>query len=272
MKRILPLTICLLTLASLPLSGQDQKAAFDPSKAQLQPIGLPSPIDKFLGLDQMLEAGKKKPVDWKGAYNKLSKRPEISKLTDEADISLALGVRIADGVMAIKATYAEGLNECAADIEELAGKLGVSKDSLRRAEKVRADANKGQWLVVFWELGCLQVDIMRALNEKSNERRRTLIISAGWLQGAHYAAHMISENYTPELSNLLREPMLVKALQDELQAVPSPLRDRPRVKMLMEELKTLHQIVNIPIDGTISPEDVKRMTELADKLCREFVS
>ncbi len=269
MKRI-PAALALL-LATTALHGlhAQEKAPFDPANAKVQPVGLPSPIDKFLGLDLAL---KNETVPWGQIYNDIAGDAESDSLKAEPDICLALGVKIADGVMAIKAQDANALNDCASQIEELAGKLGVSKDQLGRAEKVRADANRGRWFNVFLELGFLQTDILKALQEDGNVQRRTLIVASGWLQGAHYAAGVIEDRYTPELSNFLREPMLVQALIEEIKTLSPETRSAERVKKLEAGLAELLDIVNIPLDGTISEERVKRMNQLSGELTSEFLS
>src|SRR5947207_15464079 len=110
--------ILVSVLSAAPLvSRAQEKAGFDPSKAEIAPIGLPSPYDKFLGLDQVLNLTYE---DWKSVYNELARSVDVSKYTDESDIALALGVKIADGVMSIKARDVQGLNDCSKEIEELA--------------------------------------------------------------------------------------------------------------------------------------------------------
>ncbi len=267
MKRFfLPsLLFCCFTVT---LNAQD-KAPFDLSQAKNSELGLPSPMDKLLGLDAALGS---RTVAWSGVYRELAHNADLSALKNETNVCLALGVRIADGIMAVKAQDANALNECASDIESLAKKLNVTDAQLERAKKTRALANKGQWTLVFWEMGCLQVDIMHSLNEKGSEKRRTLIIAAGWLQGVHYAAYLVNKHYTPKLSNLLREPLLVKAMQEEMQALPAPTKSDPRVTRLISALSEIYTIINIPLDGTIPAEKILRVNELARELAEEFVS
>ena len=85
---------------------------------------------------------------------------------------------------------------------------------LGRARSVRAAANKGEWLKVFMELGFLQQDIMKKIDSPEQSNHGTLLIVTGWMQGARYTSTVIDENYSPETSNLLREPLLAKALKD----------------------------------------------------------
>ena len=257
-----------LALVMSSLSAQEQKAPFDMSQAKNSELGLPSPMDKLLGLDAALGG---KSVAWAGIFQEIARNADLGALKEETNVCLALGVRIADGIVAVKARDANALNDCANDIEALAKKLKVSDTQLERAKKTRALANKGQWTLVFWEMGCLQVDIMHSLNERGNEKRRTLIIAAGWLQGVHYAMHVISSHYTPALSNILREPLLVKAMMTEMQALPEATKSNPRVVKLTAALAELYDIVNIPLDGTIEKEKVQKANQLAQKLAEEFV-
>lgn len=260
---------CLLALLlTSPVFAQD-KTPFDPSRAKVQPVGLPSPIDKFLGLDLAL---KEQKVDWGQVYHQISGDAESAGLKAEPDICLALGVKIADGVMAIKAQDANALNRCAEQIEELAGKLGVSKEQLGRASKVRADANRGRWFHVFLELGFLQTDILKALQDDGNTQRRTLIVASGWLQGARYAAGVIEARYTPELSNFLREPMLVRALIDEIAGLDAATLQAPKVARLQAGLAELLEIINIPLDGVIAEPKVKRVNQLTGELADSFLA
>ncbi len=268
MKRF-RLLLGLIPALLTPCLHAQEKAAFDMSAAKSSELGLPSPMDKLLGLDAAL-AGKGMP--WISVYQEIARNADLAKLKGDVHLCLALGVRIADGIMAVKAQDANALNECASDIEDLGRKLNVSENELSRAKKTRALANKGQWTLVFWEMGCLQVDIMHSLNQKGNERRRTLIIASGWLQGVHYAAHVIHAKYTPGLSNFLREPLLVKAMISAMDDLPAATKADARVTKMAAALKELYDIINIPLDGTIPKEKVQRVNDLARELAEEFVS
>lgn len=238
----------------------DEKASFDRTKAKDGGLGMPTPYDKFLALDAALAKGK---IDWGKAYRSNSKDvdPDAFKDADVA-IPMALGVRIADGVMAVKAKDAELLNECATDIERLAKKMGIADGELSRARAVRTAANKGAWLQVFLELGFFQQDIMKRIENENNPTRGTLLIISGWMQGAHYTTGLVLDNYTPELSNILREPMLAKALQAKLETLPAGSKDKPAVATLRKVLPGIVGILDIPTTGTISKEKVSELRAL----------
>jgi hypothetical protein len=257
-----------LALGAVASPGQD-KAAFDPTKAEIAPLGLPSPYDKFLGLDQVLNLSN---ADWKAAYNDISHFVDVSKLKEESDAALALGVKIADGVMAIKAKDVNGLNDCSRQIEEIAKKLGVTDGEMSRAKIVRGHANKNEWLQVFMELGFLQTDIMKSLRAGSNAKRRPLIISGGWMQGLHYTAHVIAKHHSAQTSNFLREPVLVKAIQGELAALPPAIKSQPKVAALIALMPGIYAAVNIPVEGSISKEGVQKLLETSGEIVDKITS
>ena len=238
-----------------------EKAPFDPTKAKDAGVGMPTPYDKFIALDQVLTKTK---VDWPQVFRKVAVDIDPDKFTDkDVAIPMILGVRIADGVMAIKAKDAELLNKCASDIEKLAKKLGVSDADLGRARAVRAAANKGEWLKVFMELGFFQQDIMKKIDEPEHATHGTLLIVTGWMQGARYTTTVVDDNYSAETSNLLREPLLAKALNEKIGSLPANLQSSPLVAKLRDVLPQIEKILNVPRDGAISKEDVEQLNKLA---------
>lgn len=245
------------------------KAVFDKEKSQSAGLGMPSPLDKFLAIDIVLK-GK---VNWKKAYTENSEKLDPDKFTDkEVGIPLALGIRIADGVMAVKAHDAELLNQCANDIEKLAKQMGIADSELRRARDVREAANRGEWLRVFMDLAFFQQDIMRLIRTGDNQTKGTLLIVAGWMQGARYTSRLITENYSPDLSNILREPLLAKALLDEVKALPAALQKDPRVARLREEaLPAVYSIVNVKATEPIAKQRVADLEKIATQIVKGAV-
>lgn len=237
---------------------------FDPKTAVDAGLGMPTPYDKFLALDQVL--GKKK-IDWKGYFSKTAVDIAVDDITDkQVVLPTLLGVRISDGVMAIKARDAELLNRCASEIEAAAKKLGVAESDLARAKAVRSTANAGEWLKVFMELGFLQQDIMKTLDKEENKAQGSLVIVGGWLQGARYVTSAIRDNYTPETSNYLREPLLVKELSKKLDALPAGTKSNPLVTKMSGSLREIGGIIDIKLDGSIPADKVDRVRTLSTEI------
>lgn len=245
-------------------SPGNEPPPFDPKTAQDGGLGMPTPYDKFVALDAAV--GKAR-VNWKQYFSKNKVDVDADEIADlKVALPTLLGFRISDGVMAIKAHDAELLNRCASDIEAMAKKLGVGEAELTRAKKVRAAANAGEWLKVFLDLGFLQQDIMRTLDRGENKAQGTLVIVGGWLQGARYVTAVVEDNYTPDASNVLREPLLVGALLAKLQTLPEATRQSPVVEKMASVLGEIRGIVDIKLDGAVPPEKVARVRALASEV------
>jgi len=74
---------------------------------------------------------------------------------------------------------------------------------------------------------------------------------------------VVEENYSPETSNLLREPLLAKALNEKIGALPADLQSKPLVAKLRDVLPQIEKILNVPRDGAIPKEDVEQLNKLA---------
>jgi hypothetical protein len=254
--------IAVLFLAVAPLVGQEnpEKSPFDPKSAQIAQLPLPSPYDKMLAI----ESAAPSKVDWNPIFDAIAIDIDANSTPDKTAAALALGVKIADGLVAVKSQDVEKLNRCATQIESLATKLGAGTDELRRARLVRENANKGKWLDVFLELGFLQADIMKILNKPENANMRRLIIASGWMQGARHVTYFLSESYDPAMSNVLREPLLVAELTKDIQNLPPDVLANPRVAGLPTALKDALPLVSIEKDQPVSKENVDKLKSLAD--------
>jgi hypothetical protein len=241
--------------------GKDDKASFDPKQAKDGGLGMPTPYDKFIALDQLVPSGE---INWNQTFRKVAVDIDPDQFTDkDTVIPMILGIRIADGVMAVKARDVELLNKAASDIETLAKRMGVADADLNRARAVRAAANKKEWLNVFMELGFFQQDIMKKLEDKESASRTTLLIVAGWLQGARYTTALIEDHYTAATSQLLREPKLIDALAAKMESLPANAKQNAAVSKMREALPKIGKIINIPLDGSIPKESVAELNQLS---------
>jgi len=70
----------------------EEKAAFDPSKAKDAGVGMPTPYDKFIALDQILTKTK---VNWPQTFRKVAVDIDPDSFTDkDVAVPMILGVRI----------------------------------------------------------------------------------------------------------------------------------------------------------------------------------
>jgi len=219
----------------------------------------PTPLFKFYAMERVLgPVASGNPDFWPGFYNKVQCDidPDDYKDTGVA-IPVLLGFRICDGVMAIKARNAEKLNACSDDIEKLARKMGVKDSEMTRARKVRSYANKGEWNRVFLELGFLQRDI--EANQTGGLDAKKILYAAGWLQGARYYSTIVHEHYGPDLAALLREPLFVRSLAEDLRTSKTATVESAIVQQILASLDKVAGLVDVPINTALSREQVEQM-------------
>jgi len=266
-------TIVIAALVSFGMQAiaeEKKNPPIDPTKAIDRGVAMPTPLDKFLALTILVKTRK---IDWAGVFTAVAVDINPDEFTDkEVLIPQILGVRIADGIMAIQAKDAEMLGKTASDIEKLAKKIDVSDNDLERARRVRTLANEGKWLDVYRELAFLQQDIMQKLEEDPKDQRATLLMISGWIQGSRYSSRLISAHYSDESSNILREPLLVKALIAKNNSLPAETKKLPSVAAISEALPTLLAIVSVEIDEAIPKEKVAQVDTLATKCIDQILA
>ena len=260
----------LFAVISAQLTAQEAKnPPIDPSKAIDKGVAMPTPLDKFIALTLLVKSRK---IDWNGVFNAVAVDINPDNYTDtEILIPQVLGLRIADGIMAVQAKDAELLGKAASDIEKLAKKLNVSENDLSRARRVRNLANEGKWLDVYRELGFLQQDIMQKLEENPKDQRSALLMISGWIQGSRYSSRLILAHYSDASSNILREPLLVKALIAKSDALPAKTKQAPSVAIISKTLPMLHKIVNIGLDAPIPKSQVAAIDKLATDCVKQII-
>jgi len=86
-------------------------------------------------------------------------------------MALAVGARVVDGVLALQSENFGGPEQQRIRYRTAGAAAGCWRKELARAKDVQKAANDKEWLVVFSELGRLQVDVIRALDIKGREAR-----------------------------------------------------------------------------------------------------
>lgn len=247
-----------------------QKGAFDPNKGVKQAgMVTPTVIDKMIAVNMVLGKGK---VNWKAVGSNYSNYMSRDDYNDKnVMLPVMMGLRMSDGVLSIMARDVELLNKAAADIEFMADKLGVGGSELKRAARVKAFANKKDWNRVFLELGYLQKDIMATMAKEGNKDRRAILISAGWIEGAHMMSSVIQRQYSKDASALLREPLLVKQMLSDLEKLDAKKKADPVVVEMVSVLKKLLAIIDVPLHASIAKEKIEEMHKITSQFRQKVI-
>ncbi|MEM9016065.1 MAG: hypothetical protein AAGC68_03560 [Verrucomicrobiota bacterium] len=268
-----------ISLVSPPAKAQDGGPP-----ANRESVGMPqiSVIDKFLATEHALarSLNRYSEEDWANEYLRLYESAAIKTdagIYDDssrATIALILGVKASDGVLALKGRGVEQLNSCAASIEKLAMKLDVDPSFLQKANIVKHHANRNEWLEAFMNLGFLQHEVMRSLeNDPSQKDEALLVIVGGWLQGGRVVTGLILENYDRSdpngkvhISNILREPLLIKLMLDEMKKIDPELQKDRNIAEIMTFLDGVIKIIDIGMYDQIPREEVEWLNQGFERL------
>jgi hypothetical protein len=88
------------------------------------------------------------------------------------------------------------------------------------------------------------------------------------MEGARYTTTVVGDNYSPSVSNILREPLLARALKDKVEKLSDKTKSNPPVAKLREVLPKVESILTIPLEGTISKENVAEINRLSTEVVK----
>ncbi len=271
--------LALCALGTAPTGAADN----DRPPAERQGTGLPqiNIIDKLLATEAMLGPSLKRvgedawAAEYRALYNKYKQNTDalLTQVKSRAVLAMALGAKASDGVLALKGRDVEALNDCAAQIEKLASKLGVPSSYLQRANIVKHHANQQRWIEAFMELGFLQHQIMSSFEARPDQKDdAVLVVIGGWLQAGRCVTSLIQDHYNAQTSSILREPRLVQLMIKEVGKINAEYQADPVFKQVLEFLPIVRKTVDVELRAPVPPEGVKVMNEGFDRLVKAVMT
>jgi len=225
---------------------------------QLHGVVVPVPKEIFRSLDHFGNA------NWSAV-----KRPEIARWKsrgDQAQIATLLGVVTAEGFIAMEAKDSTEVKNLGKSVLSLAGGLGIRERALRRSRSIMELADKNEWSEARKEWDGVLSDLENGMIEVKSAHLAQLISVGGWLRGTEALSAVVLQNYSPERSNLIRQPELIDYLDKQLDTMSSDIQSRPIVKRLVDGLHTIRSLVGNE-NGPLSEETVRKL----HAVCAELV-
>ena len=107
---------------------------------------------------------------------------------------------------------------------KLARGLGVEKRALSRSRSIMEYADKNEWTAARKEWDGVFSDLQSGMIEIKSKELAQLVSVGGWLRGTEALAALVLQNYSPERSELIRQPELVDYLEKQLLAMSSEIQ------------------------------------------------
>jgi hypothetical protein len=257
------LTLCflVLTIVAIPASAQTSsgKNSQLPSQAkQVHGVAVPVPKEIFGSLDQFRDA------NWRAV-----KRPEVARWKsrgDQAQIATLLGVVIAEGFIAMESKDSTEVKDLGRTVLALARGLGVETRALRRSRSIRELADKNEWNAARQEWDGVFSDIESGMIELKSTELAQLVSAGGWLRGTEALSALVLQRYSSERSALIRQPVLVDYLEQQLLAMSNDAKVHPVVGKLLDGIRRIRALVKSE-NGPLPEETVRKV----HSICKELV-
>ncbi len=248
----------LLVTTAFAQTPSEQSSPLPAPATQVRGVAVPVPKEIFRSLDQFRDA------NWAAV-----KRPEVARWKshgDQAQIATLLGVVIAEGFIAMEAKDSAEVNNLGNSVLSLAGGLGIRDRALRRSRSIMEFANKDDWSEARKEWDGVLSDLESGMIEIKSEDLARLVSVGGWLRGTEALSGVVLQNYSPERSNLIRQPDLIDDLEKQLRSMSSDIQSLPIVVKLRDGLHTIRSLVG-NANGPLSEETVRKV----HTVCAELV-
>ena len=254
--------LCFFVLAAVittvAQTSSEQNSHLSSQAKQVHGVAVPVPKEIFRSLDQFRDA------NWSAV-----KRPEVARWKshgDQAQIATLLGVVIAEGFIAMEAEDSTEVKNLGRSVLALARGLGVEEHALRRSRSIIELADKNEWKAARQEWDGVLSDLESGMIELKSAPLAKLVSVGGWLRGTEGLSALVLQKYSPEHSDLIRQPELVDYLEKQLLAMNSDIQARPIVVKLLDGIHRIRVLVESE-NGPLPEETVRKV----HGICKELV-
>lgn len=247
--------VFLLSISFWVYSEEDTLTEFE--KAQFRKnIIVPSPADLFLALDKIGN------VNWNDAATYNTRYDYDNNYLR----ALNLGVRGAEGFVAMQATDKENLGKMIRIIIRLAEELGASDQILSKRRKMEGLAQQEKWQELRMELDSVRDDVWTELKNKGDTDIALLLSLGGWIDGLRATSKVLKDNYNPENSSILYQPTIVGYFEDQLKALSSRAKRESVVEKIALKIPEIMKQIHVDYDKPIPEENIKRLYMISTEL------
>jgi len=181
-------------------------------------------------------------------------------------VSLMLGVVIAEGFIAVEAENSEEVKNIGNSVRSLAKAIGVERAVRNRANSIVEFADKRRWMDVRKELDLALADVRQAMIELNSESLAQLVSLGGWLRGTEALATVVGKSYSKDGAELLHQPVLVEHFNVRLKALPGDVQKGELISKILDGLKNIQPLMGVSNGDNISEKDVKDIGQRCGEL------
>jgi hypothetical protein len=183
-------------------------------------------------------------------------------------VSLMLGVVIAEGFIAVEAENSEEVKNIGNSVRSLAKAIGVERAVRGRANSIVEFAEKRRWMEVRKELDLALADVRQAMIELNSESLAQLVSLGGWLRGTEALATVVGKSFSKDGAELLHQPVLIDHFNLRLKALPVEVQKGELISKVLAGLKNIQPLMGVSSGDSITEKDVRDIGQR----CAELVA
>lgn len=181
-------------------------------------------------------------------------------------VSLMLGVVIAEGFIAVEAENSEEVKNIGNSVRSLAKAIGVEKAVRNRANSIVEFADKRLWMDVRKELDLALADVRQAMIELNSESLAQLVSLGGWLRGTEALAAVVGKNFSKDGAELLHQPVLIEHFNYRLKGLPESVQNGDLISKILTGLKNIQPLMGGSGGENIKDKNVKEIGQICAEL------
>ena len=253
---VLSILFC-LSVSSLAF-GQKVEAMEDTQKSEfvVKDVLVPSPAALIMAMNKVGN------VNWDKAASYNSK----SDYNNNYLRALNLGIRGADGFVAIQAKNKKQFQEMIKIIVHIGEELGVSEVILAEGGKFERLVNENKWREILSELDQLRNTIENEMISQDDQDLAVLLSAGAWIEGLRAATEILSSSYSKKSSAIIYQPMLIKYFMKRFEGLASQAKANPVIQKISKKLPQIENLVNVGYKKSIPKENIVSINKITSNL------
>jgi hypothetical protein len=184
--------------------------------------------------------------------------------------ALNIGVRSANGFLAIQAKDKEALGGIIRTLLPIARALGVEETLLKRSDKFRKLAEEREGLRLRRELGKLKTAIESEMKRMGDDEIALLMSTGGWLEGLRAVTDILRSKYDKKASDLLRQPGIASYLGGKFKELDPDTLNDTMVKEIADKIPEIEKLINVDFGKPVPKENVEKLFIISNKLVKKI--
>ena len=257
MRRLLALFMIIL---SFSLFSQSELSAEEMAMFKRNVV-VPQPSEIIMALDRLSE------VNWK----EIVKYDYTANYAENYKIALNLGVRVAQGFIAIQAEDRKNTGEMFSVSRDLAENFGANSEMFIDKDQISNLLNEGKWMELRGILDGIHLEIKVEM-KKYDPDYVALASIGGWIEGLDVVTKALLSNYSEDASTILYQPELIEHLASNILNIKEINKNNPEVKLINKEMPKIQKLCDVGFGNPIPLENIKQLSEISGNLIKVIIS